>query len=101
MKKKIITKKAQKVLNKLLEKEKCPYCHCNLLEEGIGWAEKGIQFFEVELVQSGKNAYLDYDSDEFNRTGECWFLCRNCGEPLDFIEDEVIELLENDQFNLH
>jgi len=92
-----MNKKAKKILNKLLEKEKCPYCHKSLLENGIGWAEEGMQYYEVSLGDTGKNAYLDYDSREFNSNGDGYhfFFCRGCGQELQgYDEEQVIEILK-------
>jgi len=92
-----MNKKAKKILNKLLEKEKCPHCHKSLLENGIGWAEEGIQYYEVSLGRTGRNACLDYDEDEFDSSGggDRFFFCRGCGQELVGLdEDDVIEILE-------
>ena len=89
-----MTRKAKKVLNRLLEKQNCPHCHKSLLKEGIGWAEEGTQYFEVNLVGRGKDSYLDYDEEEFERTGTGWFYCKGCGTELNFDEDGIKEVLE-------
>ena len=53
-------------------------------------AEEGTQFFNVNL----QHGNLNYETDEFQNSGEGLFYCRNCGNELDISSDEVIEILE-------
>lgn len=83
--------KAQKVLDVLLEKGKCPHCKINLGGNSIGWTEHGDSVYTVGLEA---NRRLSFEQNEFMSDGDGLFYCRGCGEELNLSQKEVVEILK-------
>lgn len=94
MSKKKLTFEAQKILDALLEKSKCPHCKARLHEDNISWTEDGEQTYRLTLVVGKIKNRLNYSSDEFHNKGIGGFYCRSCGEMNDLTEKEVIRILQ-------
>lgn len=92
-KKRKINKKAQIILDVLLDKLKCPKCKLDFGEDGIGWTETGEKTWRIMLEGND----LGYDKDEFftSNVDEGYFYCRLCGNSIEHSREEVIRILKH------
>ncbi len=71
----------------------CPHCKTTLKEKGIQARLDGItEWYNVKLKRDNSLKFVKWDENIWDNV--MYYYCANCGEELEFTEEEVIKSLK-------